>query len=647
MQTWHAPLRRSGEQLRQELLRELPGPRAAPTSYPLGCGVPGLRTRHYSKSRTGANLSKTGGRMRLIEVTVKNYRSIGSQTKFDVGDLTTLVGPNNEGKTNLLRALGLGMYLIERWSTLPAGLSGDGELVGPAASYILRSPRTPASSRRQEVPRYTWTDDYPLSKQERRGTHPTVIRLKFRLTNEEVSEFTDSIGIANNGELPIEMSLSRGAASFGVVKPGRGAAGHKAKASEIAAFIAARLTFVLIPAVRTVDQALSLLSDLTRLRIREIAKSDEYVQLAQRLNELRQAAVSDVGAELTASVRRYLPSVVDVHVVTTDFERSDTVDDVLIDDGSITSVANKGDGVKSLVTLALIQELAKERAQSHSFILLVDEPEAHLHSSAVHELQMLFQELSSSQQVILATHNPVFVNRDLIGSNVLVQTNEARPARTMGQIREALGVQLHDNLDSAETVVLVEGLTDAAVLPHLLGDGVPPIRADVRNGRVVFEATKGSGKLRAHISREKSSVSRIIVVLDGDEAGRAEALRLRDERLLPPENIFVIQDSTRRNSELEDLLEPSSYTPALSETFGRPFASQHFANRSVKWTSNLEAAATSLGIAETGDDLISKAKTCVAQSVTEGDATVLKEHVNENVHALRQLIWPGTADPGV
>jgi putative ATP-dependent endonuclease of OLD family len=582
--------------------------------------------------------------MRLVEVTVKNYRSIGSQTKFDVEDLTTLVGPNNEGKTNLLRALGLGMYLIERWSTLPAGLSTEGELSGPAASYVLRPSRSP-SSRRQESLGYSWPDDYPLSKQEKRGTHPTVIRLKFRLTEEEVAEFTSSIGIANNGELPIEMSLSRGSASFGVVKPGRGSAGHKAKASEIAAFIAARLTFVLIPAVRTVEQARSLLSDLTRLRIREIAKSDEYLDLARRLNELRQAAVSEVGSELTASVQRYLPSVVDVQVVTTDFERSDTVDDVLIDDGSITSIANKGDGVKSLVTLALIQELAKERAQSHSFILLVDEPEAHLHSSAVHELQMLFQELSSTQQVILATHNPVFVNRDRIGSNVLVQTNEARPARTIGQIREALGVQLHDNLDSAETVVLVEGLTDAAVLPHLLGDGAPTIRADVRNGRIVFKATKGSGKLRAHISREKSSVSRIIVVLDGDEAGEAEAIRLRDERLLAPENIFVIRDSTRRSSELEDLFEPSGYIPALTEAFGRPFAARHFVNRSLKWSLNLAAAAASLGIAENGDDLETKAKVRVAQWVTEADTPVLKENAKENIHALRLLIWPGSAGP--
>lgn len=584
--------------------------------------------------------------MRLVEVTVKNYRSIGSQTKFDVDDLTTLVGPNNEGKTNLLRALGLGMYLIERWSRLPAQISNQGELSGLNASLVLRPSRMGSSTRRQESMGYNWVDDYPLSKQQRRGTHPTILRLKFRLTDEEVRDFTQITGIANNGELPVEMSLSHQSASFGVVKPGRGAASHKVKAREIAGFIAERLTFVLIPAVRTVEQARGLLGDLTRLRIREIAQSDDYRKLANRLNELRRAAVDGVSNELTASVQRYLPSVMNVEVLTSDFEQSDTVDDVLIDDGSITSIANKGDGVKSLVTLALIQELAKEQAKSHSFILLVDEPEAHLHASAVHELQVLFQELSATQQVILATHNPIFVNRDRVGSNVLVQRNEAKPAKTTAQIRQAIGVQLHDNLDSAETVVLVEGLTDESVLTNLLAKESAVARADIRSGRVVFKSTKGASKLRTHIVREKSTVSRIIAILDGDEAGQQEASRLREEKLLDPRNIFVIRDTTMRYSELEDLFEPSTYVDGLSQEFGRTFTPRHFANRSTKWSKKLAVAAASLGVAEEGMALELKAKQCVANLVTTTDGLLLKNSAQENVDALRDLIWPTTKIDG-
>jgi putative ATP-dependent endonuclease of OLD family len=342
-------------------------------------------------------------------------------------------------------------------------------------------------------------------------------------------------------------------------------------------------------------------------------------------------------------VRRYLPSVSNVSVVTTDLERSDTVDDVLIDDGSVTSIANKGDGVKSLVTLALIQELARERSKSHSFILLVDEPEAHLHATAVHELQMLFQELSATQQVILATHNPVFVNRDRISSNVLVQTNEARPARSVAQIRQSIGVQLHDNLDSAETVVLVEGLTDETVLAFVLAHENSRIEADIRSGRVVLKSTKGTGKLRSHIAREKSTVSRIIVVLDGDETGQLEAARLIAEKILNPQNVFVIRDTTRKFSELEDLFEPATYVDSLSDEFGREFTPRHFTNRKHKWTVNLAAAAASLGVAEDGEELTTKAKIRLADAVVKNGDSRLKVTAKENVDALRTLIWPTIA----
>jgi AAA15 family ATPase/GTPase len=47
--------------------------------------------------------------MRLGLFSVKNFRSITSAEKLPLGDFTVLVGPNNEGKSNILEALALGM----------------------------------------------------------------------------------------------------------------------------------------------------------------------------------------------------------------------------------------------------------------------------------------------------------------------------------------------------------------------------------------------------------------------------------------------------------------------------------------------------------------------------------------------------------
>ncbi|MBU2624364.1 MAG: AAA family ATPase [candidate division Zixibacteria bacterium] len=52
--------------------------------------------------------------MRLKEFSAQNYRSITTAYNLPLSEYTVLVGPNNEGKSNILRALGLGLKLLSR-----------------------------------------------------------------------------------------------------------------------------------------------------------------------------------------------------------------------------------------------------------------------------------------------------------------------------------------------------------------------------------------------------------------------------------------------------------------------------------------------------------------------------------------------------
>lgn len=573
--------------------------------------------------------------MRLDEVTVQNYRSITAQTKFKVDNLTTLVGPNNEGKSNLLRAVLLGMQVIQRWSRLRPDAVVGGEVTGVMALSILR-----ANLGRQGAHLgggYRWGDDYPLEKQASKGARPTVIRLTFRLTEEEVQEFRSLTRMANNGELPIEISLGRTSVKLGVVKPGRGAETHRAKAREIAKFIASRISIVFVPAIRTSGQAVDLANELTRIRMRALLENEEYVRLTSRLDAIRTEAIGEVSRELVTSVRRYIPSVEGIDLQNSGIEQANSIDDVLIHDGTTTSIDNKGDGIKSLVTMALIQELAQEQSQGHSVVLAVDEPEAHLHPASVHELQILFQEISTVQQVILATHNPIFVNRQRVESNILVRSNSAQPAKKVSSIRDALGVELADNLQSAEAVVLVEGVSDEKVLPRLLASVDPRVEAELKMGRLVFKAMRGAGQMRSQIQREKSTMCRIFVVLDDDRAGREEARNIKEANVIPAGDIFLLGGHSQER-ELEDLIRPDVFLPALSEEFQRSFNEGHFKNRGVKWSRNLENAAKALGVAESGEALQARAKSAVAQAVQQGEGDALRDDVVEHVRALSELI---------
>jgi hypothetical protein len=63
------------------------------------------------------------GSMELVSFSVQNYRSITKANRIEIGRSTVLVGPNNEGKSNVLRALVTAMEVLKTGSR-PLNVSG-------------------------------------------------------------------------------------------------------------------------------------------------------------------------------------------------------------------------------------------------------------------------------------------------------------------------------------------------------------------------------------------------------------------------------------------------------------------------------------------------------------------------------------------
>jgi AAA15 family ATPase/GTPase len=52
--------------------------------------------------------------MKLIGFSVTNFRSITKAHKVSLSDTTVLIGRNNEGKSNLLKALDIAMSILQQ-----------------------------------------------------------------------------------------------------------------------------------------------------------------------------------------------------------------------------------------------------------------------------------------------------------------------------------------------------------------------------------------------------------------------------------------------------------------------------------------------------------------------------------------------------
>ena len=82
--------------------------------------------------------------MKLSDFSVINYRSITTARKIHTNNMTVLVGKNNEGKSNILRALTLAMDIMKLYAMNPRMLS---------------------TSRVYLQGRYNWERDYPVSRE--------------------------------------------------------------------------------------------------------------------------------------------------------------------------------------------------------------------------------------------------------------------------------------------------------------------------------------------------------------------------------------------------------------------------------------------------------------------------------------------------
>lgn len=87
-----------------------------------------------------------------------------------------------------------------------------------------------------------------------------------------------------------------------------------------------------------------------------------------------------------------------------------------IDDGVVTNIEEKGDGMQRALMLSIIQAYADYRREnniSRKFIFLIDEAELHLHPSAQRALKCALQDISSNgEQVLINTHSSVLISDD-------------------------------------------------------------------------------------------------------------------------------------------------------------------------------------------------------------------------------------------
>ena len=350
------------------------------------------------------------GRPRLHKLIIRNFRSIGiSPVEIELDDIVVLVGPNNAGKSSILRAYEIVMQQGSKEGKLvtddfPNGVVDPNHLPEVELQTIVfdKAPgdrwiHTTAEG--EWLIREKWTWDSPNKEPVRRGF------------DVEKATWDDQVpwGAPNvaNARRPRPHRID----AF---------ASPDAQATAIATLITGLLK----------DKITSIKSDPT------LDKSD-YELVLDKIRDLQTKAVEATDGEvhkIEKEISGYLAKIFPKHKVKfdakpeTDLEKTYSPfkanPEVLMgtEGGYFSTIAHQGSGARRTLLWATLKYLSevddKEGARPH--VLLLDEPEICLHPSAIREARSVLYNLPSTGvwQVMITSHSPIFI--DLSRDNTTV-----------------------------------------------------------------------------------------------------------------------------------------------------------------------------------------------------------------------------------
>lgn len=558
--------------------------------------------------------------MQLVAFSVTNFRSITKAYRFDVRQNTVLIGPNNEGKSNVLRAL---VTVLE---TL-RGLAG----------IRIHGGRLRANIRHAGI--YDWQRDFPIALQATTPKGESVFNVEFRLNGDEVAEFGAEVGSNLNGTLPIELKLGQIAPGFRVVKRGPGGTALSKKTEAIAMFISKRINITYIPSVRTAEASEEIVTEIVEKELAVIESEQAYQDALAAVEKLQQPVLDRISTSIKTTLKDFLPNVKDVKVSIPRDARSRALRracEIVVDDGTPTHLARKGDGVQSLAALSLMRHASESSASGKQLILAIEEPESHLHPSAIHQLKTVISDIARMHQVIMTTHCPLFVDRTSIRSNILVHNNRATPATDVKQIRDILGVRAADNLQHAELILVVEGEEDRRALTSLLKHHSAKLSAAFAQRSLGIESLQGGSNLSYKLSQIREAMCSAHSFLDNDDCGLKASKKAEQDGLLLLADVTFTTCIGQKDSEMEDMFDEALYSPMLQNRYGVSTLSPKFKGN-AKWSDRLKQAFIHQG-KPWSDDIEAKVKAEVAELVAANPATALNPHKRSSFDALVQAL---------
>lgn len=556
--------------------------------------------------------------MRLESFQVNYFRSIKNSEPIHLNQKTIIVGKNNEGKSNYLKALNI------------------------ALSILLDRRRVELFIRRKRYldddSIFNWERDYPVNLQNKKRQPSTKFKLTFNLTNEDVENIKSLINVDIKFELIIEIEINKNDLSLNIYYTPKNIR-KKLKESQIdkvCDYITKEIYFTYIPAIRTERASLNIIGSLINKKLDSLEENEDYNKAKSFIQSKQNELLINLSHELVDKLHTFVPELKNVQL-SAEYESRHSYGSrydykFIVDDGNPTEISYKGDGFKSLVTLALLHDKGQSNKNN---IIAIEEPEAHLHSGAIHKLKSILEDIYKNNQIILTTHNQVFIDRDVVSNNIMVDSGKIKKVKDIKQLRNILGVELSDNLISCERILLVEGSTDSKLLLNLLPLLNPEIKDKIRKGQLIISSVGGTKYLSQYVNFYKNVLCDVVVLTDCDKDGHDVQDKLLSENILETKSMFFVDNVNypNKNSELENIIKPN-YVEQFMLSHLLEFNLADYQSSKLKWSEEIKKQYQQNGHSF-NEDIEATLKEAFVDFILEGN--ILEKIKDSNIRILTNL----------
>lgn len=487
--------------------------------------------------------------MRLASLRIRHYRTVGgTEVELPLDRSLTLVGPNNSGKTNLLRAIEA--FFTGHDNNHGYEIDRDLTFGSPNVKTSLLATFRGCGDRHfqghnSRPHNNNSFDDISEATEQVEGTnsdsdvHPIVA---------EDSDFFESFDrlhslygrVRHGSTFTLSLVFSRSGVPTYQFFPNLKKPSDNATQAAISRLQRQLVTDLLtkfachyIPSAKSIQQLYEkvLSPFLKKAAARAVAPqlnslSGALDQVATSINQELQA----VGLEsLKASFA--IPDE-GIAALLSPFEFN-------MMDPHRTPLSRKGQGIQITAFLAALRWVSAEEASAgRQTVWLLEEPESYLHPQLMSTVRQILTRLAIDSTIVATTHSLAFVPDDVrevrgvrLGEDGRTEVEEFHSSSKAGEsLRAELGIKFSDYYNLGQYNVVVEGKSDRELLKWYLQEVPEDVAslARLREARIEdFGGVKHlAGWMRATYQHVRAETP-LVAMFDGDAAGERERRDLR------------------------------------------------------------------------------------------------------------------------